>query len=266
MVIDGGTRLMGVIGDPIAQIRTPEAINPIFARAGANILCVPVHVTASGLGAAISGLREMRNVIGFGITLPHKEAMLELCDSLDPAAESVGAVNVVRRETDGSFRGYQFDGPGFVGGLKAAGHDPAGRDCLVVGAGGAARAIVLALLQAGALRVGVANRTAARAEALAAAVNAALGDNRAAVVAARPLPGQLVVNATSLGLSPSDPLPVDPDLLDASMTVAEVIAKPETTRLLQEAARRGAGVHSGMRMIEHQVGLIAEHMLALHRP
>ena len=261
-LIDGSTRIMGVIGDPITQIRTPQAINPIFAQQGANILCVPIHIRAETLASAIAGLRAQNNVIGFGVTLPHKQTIMALCDSLDPAALDVGAVNVVRREADGSYRGYQFDGQGFLRGLVAAGHDPAGRACLMIGAGGAARAIVRALLDAGAAQVRISNRSAQKAVALAEAT----GDARVSAAPRRPASGDLVINATSLGMSEADPLPLDPDLIDASMTVAEVVAKPEVTRLLSEAQTRGAAIHSGLHMIHHQVDLIARHMLALYGP
>jgi shikimate dehydrogenase len=260
--VDGCTRIMGVIGDPVAQIRTPQAINPIFAARGANILCVPMHVRADGLAATVEGLRRLESVIGFGVTLPHKLAVMALCDSVDQAAARVGAVNLVRREADGSFRGYQFDGPGFLRGLMAHGHDPAGRACLVLGAGGAAMAIVHALLGADAMCVSVANRTAAKAEALA----AACGDARVSAGPPHPPSGALVINTTALGMAADDPLPLDTDLIDGSMTVAEVVARPAITRLLGEAASRGAQTHSGMHMITHQVDLIADHMLNLYGP
>lgn len=264
--IDGNTLIMAMIGDPVAQVKTPQAINPIFAAMGINIRCVPLHIGADGLGAAMAGLRAMRNVIGCGITLPHKQDIGALCDSLDPAAAQVGAVNVIRREADGSFRGYQFDGRGFVGGLLAQGHDPAGRDCLVIGAGGASAAIVTALAQAGARHIVISNRTHAKAEALAAGVNAALGIDIVHADAPVPRPGQLIVNATSLGMAPTDALPLDPAGLDASMLVAEVVAKPEITRLLQEAAQRGAQIHSGIHMITSQVPLIAQHFAEIYGP
>lgn len=261
-LIDGNTRIMGVIGDPIAQIKTPQAINPIFAQQGANILCVPMHIRADDLATAVTGLRAQSNVIGFGVTLPHKQTVMALCDSLDPAARAVGAVNVVRREADGSFRGYQFDGQGFVRGLVAQGHDPAGRTCLMIGAGGAARAIVRALLDAGAAQVRIANRSAQKAVALAQAT----GDARVSAAPPLPAPDDLVINATSLGMAVDDPLPLDPDLIDATMTIAEVVAKPEFTHLLKRAELRGAAIHSGLHMIHHQVDLIARHMLELYGP
>ena len=265
-VIGGATRLMGVIGDPIAQIRTPGAINPIFAAKGADILCVPLHVPAADLATCWAGLRAMPNLVGFGITLPHKQAALPLCDSLDPTAARVGAVNLVRRETDGSFRGYQFDGAGFVHGLRRAGIAIDGRSCLMIGAGGAAMAIAFALAEAGAANIVISNRTHAKAEALADQVNRDLGRplmRAAALGHSAPEPGQLVINATSLGLSPDDALPLPAETLHPGMTMAEVIAQPEITPLLTAAQARGAQVHSGLRMIEGPVGAIADHLCAL---
>lgn len=263
MTIGGTTKVMGVIGDPVHQIRTPEFINPIFARLGADIVCLPLHIAPGELETAWRGLGATANVIGFGITLPHKQAALALCDTVDAAAGRVGAVNLVRRERDGSLRGYQFDGDGFCAGLEAEGHRLAGRDCLMVGAGGAAMAVAIGLADAGIASLTVANRTAARAETLVALANTAAGRNVAHTGPAEPRGGQLVINATSLGLSPDDPLPLDPATLDGTMLVAEVIAKPEFTPLLDEARRRGAAVHSGLHMLRAQVEMIAGHMAEL---
>lgn len=260
IAVDGSTRIMGVIGDPIAQVMTPQTINPIFAARGANIVCVPLHIGTRQLDTAWAGLKAIRNLIGFGVTLPHKQAALTLCDSLDPLAKQVGAVNVVRREADGSFRGYQFDGKGFVRGLKGQGHALSDRHCLMVGAGGAAIAIAFALAEEGAASLSIANRTAAKAAALAAAVNRAVGRSFARSGTAQPEPGQIIINATSLGLSASDPLPLAANLIDETMLVAEVIAKPEITPLLEAAGARGARIHSGIHMIRGQVDLIAAHM------
>lgn len=258
--IDGSTKIMGVIGDPIAQVMTPTSINPIFQRLGAPIVCVPMHIHADRLAEAWAGLKSIASVVGFGITLPHKQAALTLCDSLDPLAAHVSAVNMVRREADGSFRGYQFDGKGFVRGLVREGHDLSGRDCLMIGAGGAANAIAFALAEEGVRSLTIANRTASKAEQLAAAVNDSAGRNVARTGDAVPVPHQVVINATSLGLSPDDPLPIDPATIDATMLIAEVVAKPEITELLARAGDKGAGIHSGIHMIRGQVDLIAAHI------
>lgn len=260
IVIGGGTRLMGVIGDPVAQVQTPGAINPIFASMGADIVCVPMHVPAADLRTCWAGLRAMSNVVAFGVTLPHKQRVLTLCDSLDPVADRVGAVNVVIRQADGSLRGFQFDGQGFVRGLQTANIRIRGRSCLMIGAGGAAVAIAFALAQAGASEIVIANRTRSKAIELADKLNGVLGSSLARAGDAAPESGQLVINATSLGLQATDPMPLEPALLNPGMTVAEVVAHPEFTPLLQAARARGVEVHSGLRMIEGQVGVIAEHV------
>ncbi|EIM77350.1 shikimate dehydrogenase [Nitratireductor aquibiodomus RA22] len=260
ITVDGSTKIMGVIGDPIAQVMTPTTINPIFAARKVNIVCVPLHISVHELDTAWKGLKALGNLIGFGITLPHKQAAMTLCDSLEPLAERVGAVNLVRREADGSFRGYQFDGKGFVRGLKGQGHTPSESHCLMLGAGGAAIAIAFALAEEGAASLTIANRTHAKAEELAEAVNRKMGRSFARAGDPRPEPGQIVINATSLGLSASDPLPFDTDLVDGTMLIAEVIAKPEVTPFLEAARARGAQIHSGIHMIRGQVDLIAAHM------
>lgn len=261
-VIDGHTRLMGMLGDPITQVRTPQAINPIFEALGENITCIPIHVRADELEQAWAGLKAMRNLVGFSVTIPHKNNAYELCDSLDPGAERVGAVNVVRREHDGQFRGYQFDGLGFVKGLESQGHEIAGRNCLLLGAGGAAAAISFALVDSGVQSLRIANRSHGKARSLSDALNAEFGSEIAQVADPIPQPGDLVVNATSLGLNAQDCLPLKPDFLEASMLVADLIANPEITRLLAEARRRGAEIHSGIHMVENQVSMIARHMIA----
>jgi shikimate dehydrogenase len=261
--IRGTTRLIGIIGDPIAQAKSPAAVNPLFAARGADIVSVPLHVPAKALATIWAGLKAIPNLVGFGITLPHKQTAIDLCDSLDPVAARVGAVNFVRRERDGSFRGYQFDGKGFVRGLQSKGIAIEGRDALIVGAGGASVAIAFALVEAGANRITVSNRTFDKAEALAETVNADFGRRVAKAGKAEPEAGQLVVNATSLGLQDTDALPLNADLLKPGMTFAEVIAQPETTRLLALAAAKGVETHSGMHMITGQADLTVDHICEL---
>lgn len=262
--VSGHTRYMAMLGDPVAQVRTPAAINPLFAQMGADIVCLPLHVAPADLPVVMAGLRASRNLAGCGVTLPHKAAIAPLCDRLDPLAAALGVVNVIRREADGALCGYQFDGRGFLGGLSAQGHKITGRPVLLLGAGGAAVAIAHALAEAGAGPVEVLNRSAARAEALVATVNGILGRDACRIaapeLACRPPPGAIVVNATSLGLSPDDALPLDPAALRADLLVAEVIAEPEITPLLKHAHTAGAQTHSGLHMIHGQVALIAAHL------
>ncbi len=249
---------MAIIGDPVKQVRSPAVLNEIFAARNAGIACFPLHVSASDLRTAWDGLRSMANVVGFGLTVPHKQAALSLCDSLDPMAKRLGAVNLVRRERDGSFRGYQFDGRGFIGGLKTQGIEISGRRCHIIGAGGAATAIAFALADAGALEISIVNRDIGRAERLAEAVNDACGKTIASVKPLEFADGCLVINATSLGLNENDPLPLETDGLRPGIIVADVIAQPCFTRLLRLARERGASVHPGIHMINGQAPAIAD--------
>ena len=251
--IDGETRLFGVIGDPIAQIKMPGLINPIFAELGGNILAVPLHVSADGLASAWQGFRHLRNLIGFAVTLPHKANAARLSDRLELSAKRAGVANCIRREPDGWMTGELFDGLGFVGGLTAEGHTVKGREIFMVGAGGAASAIAFALADAGAKRLIIANRTRAKAEALAEQLNTAFNRPFATVEEADPAGFSIVINSTSLGLDPSDSLPVDVERLSPGTLVAEVIAKPEVSKLLEAAAARGCKIHSGIHMVRHQV-------------
>jgi shikimate dehydrogenase len=259
-MISGHTKLFGIIGDPITQIKTPELINPLFKELGREIVAVPFHVTADTLESVWDGLRRIENVVGFGVTVPHKQTVVRLCDRLEPVATRVGAVNCVRRESNGAMVGALFDGIGFVEGLRAQGHGIAGCRVLILGAGGAAAAIAFALAEAGAKRLTIANRTASRAQALAERVNGYLGQSIAIVGAPRPNGHDIIINATALGLQPNDPLPIDPELLGPGTLVAEVIAQPAVTALLAAAKRRGCSVQAGHHMLQQQIALIANYV------
>ena len=156
----------------------------------------------------------MKNLGGFVATVPHKTVIAALCDELGDAGRAIGSVNVVRREADGRLIGNMFDGAGFVAGLRAQGHDPAGRRALLVGAGGAAGAIAFALAEAGVASLTIANRTRSKAEEIMARVTKFFPDRPIRVGTADPTGHDLVINATSLGLKAGDPLPIDTDTVD----------------------------------------------------
>ncbi|WP_226576091.1 shikimate dehydrogenase family protein [Acuticoccus sediminis] len=263
--VTGRTRLYGILADPIHHVKTPEVMHSVFARHGIDGVLVPMHVAPDGLARALDGLRVMQNFGGFIATVPHKPAMLGLCDAVDGDAALIGAVNCVRREADGRMVGAMLDGIGFVAGLREAGIEPAGKRILLAGAGGAASAIAFAVAEAGAAALTIANRTVAKAAALAGRVGTAYPACTTAAVAEPEAVGDydLVVNATSLGLRPDDPMPLDPAGLHAGQVVAEAIMDPAETPLLAAARARGAAVHPGLPMLRCQIELMARHMGAL---
>ena len=172
--ITGATRVYLHLAHPSAHARTPQVMNAEFARRGVDAVAVSADVAPGDLGGFARGLRGWRNLAGLSVTMPHKEALAAHVDELAGQAALIGAVNVVRREADGRLVAANTDGPGFIVGLREAGHELAGRRVLLAGAGGAGRAVAFAVAEAGAASLTVANRTAARADRLARDIAAAI--------------------------------------------------------------------------------------------
>jgi shikimate dehydrogenase len=161
------TRVYLHLAHPSAHARTPQVMNAEFARRGVDAVAVSADVPPGGLGGFARGLRGWRNLAGLSVTMPHKEALAAHVDELIGTAALIGAVNVVRRESDGRLVGANTDGAGFVIGLREAGHELSGRRVLLAGAGGAGRAVAFAVAGAGSAGLTIANRTVTRAERLA---------------------------------------------------------------------------------------------------
>ncbi len=133
--VTGHTRIFGILADPIYHVKTPEVMNALFKRHGVDGVLILFHVAPDGLAAMVDGLRTMQNFRGFIATVPHKPAMLTLCDEITPEAKQIGAVNCVRREADGRMVGTMLDGIGFVEALRATGVEPKGMRAYVAGSG-----------------------------------------------------------------------------------------------------------------------------------
>ena len=187
--LDGASRVYAVFGDPVAQVQTPRLINPIFAAAGVNTFAVPFHVTPAQFGATWDALAALDSIAGIGVTVPHKVAAAERCATLTPTAQAVGAVNSIQRGADGRMHGALFDGMGFVLGLGAARARLRGARVLMVGAGGAGRAIAHALAGEGIAALGLMDLDAASVRFTADMVNAVTGaDTAFAPIRARASP------------------------------------------------------------------------------
>ncbi|ROO59744.1 shikimate dehydrogenase [Micromonospora sp. Llam0] len=257
-VIDGETRLYAVLGDPVRQVRAPGLLNPLLAASGRRAVVVPVHVRAAALPEVFRGLRDIINLEGLFVTVPHKTAMADLADRLSPAASRIGAANVVRRDADGRWTGDNFDGVGFVRGLENAGHTVEDVAVWMAGAGGAGCAVAAAVLGAGARAVAIHDVDAARTAELVARLERHFPGRARVAGPADVTAAGLVVNATPLGLREEDPLPLDPHLVAAGTVVADIIMEPRVTPLLRAAADRGLAVHHGIHMLECQVDLYRE--------
>ena len=260
--ITGHTRMFAILADPVDHVRTPTVFNGWFRAHDVDAVLVPIEVPPGGLPTLLDGLRAMTNLGGFVVTMPHKTAMVALCDQATETARRVGAVNTVRRDRDGRLVGTVFDGDGFVAGLRAHGHEPRGRRVWLAGAGGVARAIAFAIADAGAAHLTIHNRTEAKAAELAGRVAAACPGVDVAAGSADASGHDLVINGTSLGLHDGDALPCDVARLSPPTVVAEVVMQPETTALLAAVAARGCPIHHGRHMLDEQIRLMAAFMKA----
>jgi len=262
--ISGATRLYVLLGDPLDKARSPEYYNAAFAARGIDAVLVPMEVAPAGFDALVRALKTVRNLDGLIVTMPHKQAVLAHLDRLGEAARRVGAANVARREADGLWFGDMYDGPGFVGGLRARGIEPAGRRAVMLGCGGVARAIALALADAGVARLRLHDIEPQRCAALVDTLRAQYPRLACESGSADPAEFDLAINATPLGMRPGDALPFDVARLTASTAVADVTTKPEITPLLAAARERGCPIATGRDMFEAQTTL-AEQLFGWRR-
>lgn len=258
--ITGHTRLFGILADPIAHVRTPQALNAHFAAIGFDGVLTPMQVRSTDLAQVVDAMRRVKSFGGFIVTVPHKTAIAALVDDMPNAARAIGALNCVRREPDGRLVGAMLDGVGFVEGLRSRRHDPKGKSVYLAGAGGAANAIAFALAEAGISGLSIANRTRARSDDLAARLKALFPALPVDTAPPTPAGHDIVVNATSLGLKPGDALPLDVDALTPDQLVAEIIMQPEVTPLLAAAQRKGCVTHAGQHMLTAQIAAMAAHL------
>lgn len=260
MILSSKTHLFGIIADPVDHLTAPQRFQNLFAEWQYDGLMVALRVGPSDLPAFFLAARGLRNLKGLVVTVPHKIAALGLLDSVSETARMVGAVNVISRHSDGSLHGDQMDGLGFVEGMKREGHDIAGRSVFIAGAGGAASGICFALAAAGAARITVYNRTLRRAETLAKRVASFYPNCLVRTGTGNPSGHEIVVNATTLGINESDPMPFDFSGLHPSMLAADVIATPKETPFLKAAALAGCSIFHGEGMIVPQMSLLAKFM------
>ena len=259
--------MVGVIGSPIRQSLSPLLHNAAFAALDLNWVSLAFPVERGQVRAALNGMRAL-GVAGLSVTMPHKAEVATLVDSCSEVAAQLQAVNCVINQA-GTLHGANTDGNGFLASLRrAADFEPAGKRCLVIGAGGAARAVTHALGRAGAADVAVVNRTPARAGAVAALAGSA-GRAVAPADAAQVAQSDLVGNATPVGMAgtvgpsgesadESEQWLVAPALLHAGQVVTDLVYAPRPTPWLAASAAAGATTVDGLGMLVHQAALQLE--------
>ncbi len=247
-MITGAAKLAGVLGWPVRHSRSPVLHNFWLRRHGIDGAYVPLPVAPEHFAEAVRGLHAA-GFRGANVTIPHKEAALALCTRVDQTARRAGAVNTLLFTRD-QIIGSNTDGAGFIANLRAHGVEPTSGPALVLGAGGAARAIAAALLDRG-VKVSIANRSLERAQALAEmlpGLRVLYWQERHHAVAHH----ALLVNATAGGLSPEAPLDQDFSRAAAHMVVADIVYMPLMTKFLAGAAAQGLRTVGGLGMLLHQ--------------
>ncbi|HJM36734.1 MAG: shikimate dehydrogenase [Dehalococcoidales bacterium] len=255
------TKVCGLIGDPVEHSMSPVMHNAAFRELGLNYLYVPFRVKKEELGKAIDGMRAL-NIRGLNITIPHKVAVIPLLDELDPLAEKIGAVNTIVNN-DGVLRGYNTDASGLLQSMWTKGIEPRDKNIVIIGAGGASRAVTFILADKKA-RLVILNRIQELdwAKELASRITQTFRQKIEALELNREnlakvlTKADILLNATNAGMSPNtEETPVDADLLRPELVVYDIVYNPSKTRLLREAEMINAKTIGGLDMLTWQGAL-----------
>lgn len=259
--LSGETLVVPIVGDPVAQVKSPDGITRLFAGRDRNAVVVPLQAAAGDLDVLVDGLRRSTSVAGVIATVPHKFGLAAECTTRTDRAEFLGSVNVARRNPDGSWHGDQVDGQAFVAACRERGAMPTGARVLLVGAGGAGSAIALALLEAGVAELALHDGDPARRDALVDRLRERFGD-RVGPGSPDPTGFDLVANATPMGMRPDDPYPVDVTRLEPDTFVGDVVTRPAVPPLIERARQIGCATSTGSDMFAAVSVLIVEFLLA----
>ena len=266
--ISGQTRIVGVIGDPVQHSRSPQMHNAAIVERKLDYVYVPFHVRSGELREAIEGFKAL-NVLGVNVTIPHKQTVMPILDDVSHEATLIGAANTLIF-CDGRVSGDNTDAQGFLRAMTEEGIDiPVGGSAVVLGAGGAARAVVVALALSGLDLITIANRTEWKAiqfekdlatisETEISAVDLASNQLNSAIRSA-----DLLVNTTSVGMQETDQLLIDPDSLNPGTIVYEIVYTPPETPLLRVAREKGCQTIGGIGMLVHQGAIAFEKWIGI---
>jgi len=256
MVVSGKTKVYAVIGDPIEHSLSPAMQNAAFEASKLDYVFLGFKVKSAEVGSAISGVRAL-GIQGLNVTMPHKNAVIRFLDEVDQTAKLLEAVNTVKNE-NGKLCGFNTDGVGALGALKANGVEPKGKKVVLLGAGGAARAVAFALAKE-ADELSILNRTLVSAAELADLLKQEFDANVIAyalsplAVKANVADADLLINATSVGMKPNAKQTlVAPEWFKPDLAVMDIVYDPIETKLAKDAKAAGAKVVSGVEMLIYQ--------------
>lgn len=256
--IDTRTKLVGLLGRPLEHSFSPVMHNRAFQALGLNYCYLPIEVADEDVATVAAGIAKM-NFAGYNVTIPHKIRIMDCLDAVDPLAQAIGAVNTVIIQNSRT-TGYNTDGIGFIHSLEAAG-EPAveNKSVLILGAGGAARAIAMTLADQGAARIVICNRTAPKAYALTRDVNqqsrecATAIPMDAATMTNTLRDTDILINTTSVGMHPQEKQsPIADHLIQGHLVVCDIVYNPPLTHLLKMAQEKGCRIVRGIGMLVYQ--------------
>lgn len=262
MIYNGETRTCGLIGNPVEHTLSPLLQNYLAEETGTNMVYVPFHVDRGQLEEAVKGAYAL-NLLGCNVTVPYKTDVMEYVTELDAMAAKIGAVNTLVRNEQG-FKGYNTDMPGLYRAMLSDGVDPAGKECVILGAGGVARAVAVMLLEKQATKVYILNRTLERAQAIAEEVNHMAGSEFAKAFTLEEyykLPENqrfLVIQATNVGMHPHvEDVVIEEEAFYQRVEVGyDLIFNPGDTRFMQMTRKAGGKAYNGAKMLVYQ-GIIS---------
>ncbi|MFM2085002.1 MAG: hypothetical protein RLY95_1820 [Pseudomonadota bacterium] len=259
-LLDGATRVHFIVGDPIAQVKSPAGVSLAFQEHGHNAMVMPAHVAPADLAAWLAGVSLAKNVDGIIVTVPHKFACFDLCATTSDRASFLKTVNTMRRNPDGTWHGDMFDGMGFCAAMTDAGCKIEGTRALLIGAGGAGSAIAYSLVMAGVSELAIHDEDAVRRTTL---VDRLASLNRCKVThgQANPTGFDIALNATPMGMKVDDPYPLDASKLTSSMFVGCVITAPAISPLVHAARDTGCSTVTGADMFGRVRDLMVDFLL-----
>jgi shikimate dehydrogenase len=256
--VNGRTRLYGIVGDPIVQVRSPEMVTWALQRRGLDAVLVPIHVHEAEFEQVLPQLMRVANLDGLVFTIPFKQRASALAATLGPQARAIGAINALARGADGHWHGEIFDGLGCVEALRQAGVAVGGARAMLMGLGGAGTAIAAALAAERPALLRIFDLDASRCERAAAMLRTASPETEV-VVGAPVVDGMdVLLNATPVGMLDDARLPFEVPRLPASLVVFDAIVMPERTPLLAHAEACGCRTVRGREMMRGQIARIVD--------
>lgn len=258
--LSGATRVHFIVGDPIAQVKSPAGVTQAFHDAGRDAVCIPAHVAPADLALWAQGVGKAQNVDGIIVTVPHKFSCFDLCATTSDRARFLQAVNTLRRNPDGSWHGDMFDGMGYVEAMRAQGGEPQGRRALLVGAGGAGSAIAYSLVTAGVRELAIHDPDTVRRDKLIARL-AGLGLGKLSAGSSDPTGFDIAINATPIGMKDGDPHPIDSMKFMPQQFVGCVITAPAVPPMIVAARAKGCKTLTGADMFARVRDLMVQFLL-----